>query len=162
MAKKIPQLALLIAPYLYFWYCGNVGLSTSALYAYLALVVLVLLPNMVYAFVTPRLGFNGRQLLFWAMVLKLCHIPIYAVVFAMVMLLHIFILPLLPLLFVFDYLLLLSTTMYGVSGILTCRRAGQLSQGAAICLAIGMFVFCADVISAICCYILTANKKSTV
>ena len=160
--KKILPLALLISPYLYLGYCARTGLDISTLYAYLVLVALVLVPNMIYAFVAPKLGFKSSQLLFWALVLKLCHIPIYVVIFSVAVLLHIFILPLLPLLVVFDYLLLLSTTMYGISGILVSRQTGQLSSGMAVWLAIGMFIFCIDIISTLCCYIILTNKKSTV
>ena len=46
-----------------------------------------LLFNMVYAFLLPKLGFNGTQILRWNLLLKLCQIPLISLIllFALVM-----------------------------------------------------------------------------
>ena len=150
--KKIPMILLLLAPYIFLGICLSQGLVSTIPVLWFVLFVCILFPNMVYAFLLPKLKYEGKQLLFWNMLLKLCNIPIYFVVFIMVLLLHIFILPLIPLLFLFDYSLLLPSTMYGVSGILNCYRNGKLSKKEAAAHIFAQFMFCFDVFSAIYCY----------
>ena len=60
--KRIPMLLLLIAPY---GFLGSCLLQTTedtggSLLPVFALFGVVLLCNMVYAFLLPRLGFDGR------------------------------------------------------------------------------------------------------
>ena len=35
---------------------------------------------MVYAFLMPKLKFNEKQLLFWNLLIKLCHIPLVVII----------------------------------------------------------------------------------
>ena len=68
------MLLLLIAPY---GFLGSCLLQTTedtggSLLPVFALFGVVLLCNMVYAFLLPRLGFDGRRILFWNLLLKLC------------------------------------------------------------------------------------------
>lgn len=151
--KKIPIILLLIAPYIFIGACFAEGLGPAAGVIGLVLWLFVLLPNMVYAFILPKLKFRGEQLLFWNMLLKLCNIPIYLMVFLVVLLLHVLILPLIPILVLFDYLLLLPSTMYGISGIVRCCKEGRLSSKAAVVNIVLQFMFCFDVFSAVYCYI---------
>ena len=67
MAKRIPTLLLMIAPYAYVAIIANLGFSIEMMILWPVLFALILLPNMLYAFVLPRLGFGGRRLLFWCM-----------------------------------------------------------------------------------------------
>ena len=153
MAKRIPTLLLLIAPYAYVAIIANLGFSIEMMILWPVLFALILLPNMLYAFVLPRLGFGGRRLLFWCMVLKLCNIPVYLGVFLIGMMTAPFAGMVLPLLFLFDVSLLLPSSMYGLSGILRARREGCLSVRAAAVCAVLMFLFCLDVFSAVFCYL---------
>ena len=67
------MILLLIAPYAIVFLCDQTGLDFSiGLWIYGALLAF----NMVYAFLLPRLGFNGRQILFWNLLLKLWNIPL--------------------------------------------------------------------------------------
>ena len=96
---------LLIAPYVFL---GSCLLQTTedtggSLLVVLALFGAVLLCNMVYAFLLPRLGFDGRRILFWNLLLKLCNIPVYLFVFAVALVTNVLIIPMLPFLFLFDY-----------------------------------------------------------
>ena len=119
----------------------------------LAHSVVICLPNMVYAFFLPRLGTTPRQLLFWNMVLKLCNIPVFVGVFLVALLLNIMVIPLLPFLMLFDYSLLLPSTMYGISGIWQNYRKGKFSLVETAVNIILHFFFCADVFSSIYCYV---------
>lgn len=154
--KKIPMLLLLAAPYAML---GGAALAFAGRRTWFALLswalafLLVFLPNMVYAFVLPRKGYAQRQLLFWNMLLKLCNIPFYVLVFLMGMMMSVFVIPLLPILVLVDYTVLLPSTMYGVSGLLQARRARGISKKALLFHGIMQFMFCLDVCSAVWLYV---------
>ena len=57
-----------------------------------------------------------------------------------------------PFLVLFDYSLLLPSSMYGVSGILACSAKGKLSRKEMTVLLIMQLMFCLDVVSAVYCY----------
>ncbi len=115
--KKIPMILLLLAPYIFLGICLSQGLVSTIPVLWFVLFVCILFPNMVYAFLLPKLKYEGKQLLF-----------------------------------LFDYSLLLPSTMYGVSGILNCYRNGKLSKKEAAVHIFAQFMFCFDVFSAIYCY----------
>ena len=155
--KRIPMLLLLIAPY---GFLGSCLLQTTedtggSLLPVLALFGVVLLCNMVYAFLLPRLGFDGRRILFWNLLLKLCNIPVYLFVFAVALVTNVLII---PMLFLFDYALLLASTMYGISGLLCCCREGKVSRKTLAIHCVAQCLFCVDVFSAVYCYIKTRNR----
>lgn len=125
--KKIPTILLLLVPYVFIAAFLNFGLTKYVFLLWPILWVVICLPNMVYAFFLPRLGTTPRQLLFWNMVLKLCNIPVFVGVFLVALLLNIMVIPLLPFLMLFDYSLLLPSTMYGISGIWQNYRKGKFS-----------------------------------
>ena len=87
------------------------------------------------------------------MVLKLCNIPVFVGVFLVALLLNIMVIPLLPFLMLFDYSLLLPSTMYGISGIWQNYRKGKFSLVETAVNIILHFFFCADVFSSIYCYV---------
>lgn len=158
--KKIPMLFLLITPYIFVGICASQGLVRIVPAVWLVFFLIVLLPNMIYAFILPRLQYEGRQLLFWNMLLKLFNVPIYIGVFLIALLLNIFIIPLIPLLFLFDYSLLLPSTMYGISGIWQCYRKKQFSAVETVINFVLQFLFCFDVCSSIYCYIRARRTKN--
>ena len=151
--KKIPTILLMLAPYAFIAVFLNFGLTKYVLLLWPILWLVICLPNMVYAFLLPRLGSTPRQLLFWNMVLKLCNIPVFVGVFLVALLLNIMVIPLLPFLVLFDYSLLLPSSMYGISGIWQNYRKGKFSLAETAVNIILLFFFCADVISAIYCYV---------
>lgn len=150
--KKIPMVIMMAAPYIFIGTCIGKGLGSEAFTMWKVLCVLVYLPNMVYAFILPKLHYGGKQLLFWSMILKLFNIPVYVLVILIVLLLHILILPLAPFLVLFDYTLLLPSSMYGISGIMASCAKGRMSKKAAVIHIIMQFMFCLDVLSAVYCY----------
>lgn len=159
--KRIPILLLLVLPYGYLGVCSFEGLTAFALTLWPILWLCIVLPNLIYAWVLPRLGASPRMLLFWTMLLKLCHIPVYALVFFLVMLLNIMLIPLIPLLFLFDVSLLVGSSMYGASGLYQAHRAGFLSTAETVLLILLQFLFCLDVFSAIYAYVRVRRQSSS-
>lgn len=163
MLKKMPMIFMLAMPYVVLAVLDiEDPTSFKSLFgASLVLFVVMSLINVAYAFILPKLGYGGKQLLFWDMVLKLCNIPVFAIIFFVCMLLNVLILPLIPVFVLFDFLLLLSSTMYGVNGLIRCLKEGKLSKKAFVINVIAHFVFCLDVISAVYCYVKLRDKKET-
>lgn len=159
--KKIPMILMLVVPYVVcVVFSAEDTTSFNSLFGIsLVLFVAVSLINMVYAFMLPRLGYKGKQLLFWNMVLKLCNIPIFLVIFFICMLFHFLILPVIPAFILYDCLLLLSSTMYGVSGLVYCFNEGKLTRKFLIINVILQFIFCWDVFSAVYCYVKLKDKE---
>lgn len=158
--KKIPMILLVIAPYtLVAFMFYSVSYNTN-IRAALIVYIAILLLNMGYAFLLPWMEFGGKEILFWNMLLKLCHIPVYLGVMFFVLLTHALSLPLVPILVVFDYSLLLSSTMYGISGMLRCYKEKRLNSVTLVANMIAQFVFCLDVISAIYCFIKTRKSEA--
>lgn len=157
--KKVPMILLLIAPYAILFLCDQTGLDFSiGLWTYGALLAF----NMVYAFLMPRLGFRVKQILFWNLLLKLCHIPLILLilVFTLVMMLtggegirdEASSMVLIALLLC--YLIQISSAMFGISGFRWCRKYGTLSKAGVIASSIAQFNPCVDVIGSILCYIM--------
>ena len=149
--KKFPMIALLLAPYALGALIAAAANGSADLRIGAAAYLLVLVLNMGYAFVLPRKGADGERLLFWCMLLKLCHVPVYLAVFAAVLLTNVLGIALIPILFAFDYLLLLSSSAYGISGLLALYRSKKLSLRALIVNVAAQLVFCADVFGAVYC-----------
>lgn len=146
--KKLPLLALLVMPYLVLALAMEQGLSAACLELSAGIFAGVVLVNFVWALLAGRLGFSARQLAFWALLLKVCHIPFYLLVFAVGVLLNVMIIPLLPFMAFMDYLLLLSTSLYGIRALWAGRRQGSFSLSAAgICTALQL-LFCLDLVGA--------------
>ena len=149
--KRVPMVLMLIAPYflLGMYMAGNTECLPVALLAF----GIVMVCGAVYAFFLPRMGFSGRQILFWSMLLKICNIPVFLLVFAVGLLLFVVIIPLIPLLVLFDCFLLLATSMYAITGIIQCGREKGLSKKEVVINIVLQFFFCLDVFSAVYCYI---------
>ena len=146
------MILLVIAPYtLVAFMFYSVSYNTNIRAALIVYIAILLLPWM---------GFGGKEILFWNMLLKLCHIPVYLGVMFFVLLTHALSLPLVPILVVFDYSLLLSSTMYGISGMLRCYKEKRLNSVTLVANMIAQFVFCLDVISAIYCFIKTRKSEA--
>ena len=75
--KKLPRVVLAAVPYLYLAGVAAVGLNGTAFSVWLVIFLLLEVPNVAYAFLWPRWGGTVEGLLFWNMVIKLCHIPFF-------------------------------------------------------------------------------------
>ena len=134
--KKVPMIILLLAPYVFLLICTGIcmaekGFTADAIemigWTFLGMFLLILFPNMIYAFILKRFGYGHRKLFFWNM--------------------------LIPFLVIFDYLLLLPSTMYGVSGLRSLSKTGKASKAGIMINGICQFLFVFDVISAAYLYI---------
>ncbi len=161
MKKHILPLLLLLMPFAYFavsiYIAQNQTGGTGSLLPFLLIWIFLFLVFFVsgVAFVSIKVIRKEKSgfFLLWNMVLKLCHIPIYILIFLFAM---IFVVSsggigivLVPIFMVFDYMLLIVTSIYGIGGIVQAKREGFLSTGAAAALGILSFFFCADVICSI-------------
>lgn len=138
--KKVPMIILLLAPYVFLLICIGIcmaekGFTADAIemigWTFLGMFLLILFPNMIYAFILKRFGYGHRKLFFWNM--------------------------LIPFLVIFDYLLLLPSTMYGVSGLRSLSKTGKASKAGIMINGICQFLFVFDVISAAYLYIRFRN-----
>ena len=84
--KKLLPIFLVAFSYLFlfliFFFCYLIlGLISDDNYLlllvilFLGLITLIFIPNMIYAWLLPKLGYNEEKILFLNMVLKLCFIP---------------------------------------------------------------------------------------
>ena len=138
--KKVPMIILLLAPYVFLLICIGIcmaekGFTADAIemigWTFLGMFLLILFPNMIYAFILKRFGYGHRKLFFWNM--------------------------LIPFLVIFDYLLLLPSTMYGVSGLRSLSKTGKASKAGIMINGICQFLLVFDVISAAYLYIKFRN-----
>ena len=152
--KKLPMILLLTAPYvLLLGFFGSVSAdSDGPALAGLSFFLVCLLCGMVYAFAMPRLGFTARQILFWNMVLKLGFIPFYVFILLIVLVTNVMLIPALPFILFVEYLLLLSSGMYGISGLKCAYTNGRVSKIFLVVNIAAHLCFCMDVVSAVFCY----------
>ena len=164
--KIVPMIALLIMPYTTLIICYQANLDiTVGLYVYGAL----LLFNMVYAFLLPRLGFSGKQLLFWNLLLKLCHIPLILLILVVTLVMMMVggegirdeVASMVLIAWLSCCLIQLSSAMFGISGLRWCRKYGTLSGAGMIAGSIAQFIPCVDVIGSILCYMMLRKEGQT-
>lgn len=162
MRKRIPMLLMLVLPYGYiFIEARSEGMWRWAGWTCLALTVAAFVFNMAYAFVLAARGESSTALLLWDMILKLCTIPIYALIFLVGLALSIHgIIVLLPFFVGFDYLMLLASSMYGLNGLLLARREKKITTRAAVVNGILHFIFCLDVVSAVVSFCMVKRQDN--
>ncbi len=149
--KNIPMILLLLTPYV-IMFTGSWLAVIPYMCGFISFAV-ILLFNMVYAFFLPRLGYGGKDILFWSLLLKLCNIPAFLAMFGIGMFMVLLKVEDAGLaMFVLSYLLLLSSTMFGMSGLIRCYKEGAMPCKTFIVQIFLHFIFVADVISAVYCY----------
>ncbi len=160
--KRIPMILLLIAPGATLAICYFVNLDlTPGFFVCGAILVF----NMVYAFLLPKLGFKVKQILFWNLLLKLSQIPLillillFTLVMAMVGGEGIGFVVMAALLAC--WLLQLSSSMFGISGLLWCHKYGTVSKVGVVAGTVAQLIPCVDVIGSILCYILFRKEDQT-
>lgn len=161
--KKLPMILLLFAPYVILFVCSVTYVDFSiGLYIYGSLLIF----NMIYAFLLPRIGFNGKRILLWNLVLKLCHIPLIVLILLVVLMTsmiggegirdEVFSIAMIALLAC--YILQLSSAVFGFSGLLRCHKQGTLSKLTVAAGMLAQLIPCVDVIGSIICYLMVRNK----
>ena len=161
--KKIPMILLLMAPGATLAICYLADLDlTPGLFVCGAILIL----NMVYAFLLPRHGFKVKQILFWNLLLKLSQVPLISLIllFTLVMAMvggegigAVAIAALLA-----CWLLMLSSSVFGISGLLWCHKYGTLSKAGMIASMIAQLIPCVDVIGSILCYIMFRKEGPSI
>ena len=154
--KKIPMVLLMLSPYLllpvsmlFGFILGESGYCAGYLFFFIIAIL-----NMIYPFFLPKLNYSGNKILFWSMIVKIINIPVFVTVFIFSFALSLHLIGISIILgFVFDCVLLLPSSMYGVSGIIQCYKSGLFSKKTAVINIIMQILFCFDVFSAIYCYI---------
>lgn len=123
---------------------------TPLLFMGIAFFVLFVL-NLIVPFLFGKSGTEARKLLFTALTAKVLLIPLYAFIFycgiALAIVPGLFVL--IPILTALDYLLLLATSMYGISGMVFAHRRGEISTA---CMGVNIalhLMFCLDVFSSV-------------
>jgi hypothetical protein len=112
---------------------------------------------------------SPRRLAFWDMLLKLCMVPFYLLVFVAGLAMSIgmavvpgfiFAAPVMAgLLAAIDYALLLFTSSYGFAAAVRARRRGLITDSAAVALSILHALFVADVVAAIVLYAMVRKAE---
>lgn len=162
--KKLPMLLQVIVPYVIL-ICGSAAMDITVGIAYFYGVILIF--NMVYAFLLPKLGFDGRRILFRNLLLKLCNIPVVLciMVFALVMTLVggknlgndaaiMF-----KIVFCVCYVLQVSTSIFGLSGLLWYRKQGLLSVKSVISRTLVQLIPLIGIWGSVYCYFSLRQKK---
>ena len=168
MISRIIPILLMFWPYA-FILCGFVSEEASssfmAIYAILTLVIYA--ANIINAFI-----YKGKHQIFeltlFNMLIKLIHIPFYLIVFLLgVLSLFLAVVPALVLvtpimifvLFVIDILLMLTSSMYGISALIKAFKAGLITGKFMIIHMIMHCFFVTDIISSVIVFF--TLKKST-
>ena len=171
MKKHIPPFLLAACPYFFYllaWLQAALSMGLAEKYPSagelaatifsvqsLAAVPVLFITNVVYALRCKSL--TAAELARWDFLIKLCHIPVYVVLFlfALLMLLAIaapavlmMALVLVPIIFIFDLTLLLTSSCYGFRALRIAKQEGLVDKKWARRHTIAHCIFVADVVSA--------------
>ena len=158
------MILLLIAPYAIYFLCDHVNMDFSiGLYIYGAILIL----NMVYAFLLPKLQFNGKQLLFWNLLIKLCHIPLVVIILLAVMITSLIggeamrdaVSSVVLIAFVSCYMLQLSSAMFGISGFLWLRKNNKMTSKDVAFFTAAQLIPIIDIAAAVVCYFMFRKQR---
>lgn len=162
--KKLPMILLAIAPYVLIpvLYVTNGGLTIGVL-----IYGILLLCGAVYAFLLPKLGFQGKQLLFWNMLFKLSTLPfvLFVMLFVLIMALiggaaqRVDVLPMLGVGFLVCYLPQVTMASYGLSGFIWYCKRGLMPVPGVFFGTLAQLIPVAGLPCSIICYSLLRNKK---
>ncbi len=171
MKNKILPIILMIWPYAYFLYmlfpAGTV-IYNNFTAIYIASTVLVYGANVWNALRCCDRE-NAKDYVFWNMIIKLFHIPFYIGVFALgVIFLLAMVVPALTLispfiimiLAIIDYMLLLTSSTYGIRTIILFAKSNEVSKLTAALYVILHLFFVLDVLAAIMLYRKTRKIQS--
>ena len=166
--KRVAPIMLCIWPYFFcaLLFFGSKNDGSLYLMGNLLFAVVMFICNIINVIFLLKGEYEAKKLAFWNMLIKLIHIPYYIIIFVIGIVLamcsfvffpfSIFMGPLMIIsLIVSDYILMITSSMYGFSAIHRMRKAGQIKIGDAVLLDIMHCIFCFDVIVAIMTFGLT-------
>jgi len=155
--KKLPMILLLIAPYAIYFLCDSANMDFSI---GLCIYGIILVLNMVYAFFMPKLEFNGKQILCWNLLIKLCNIPLVVIILLVVLMTSLIggeamrdaVPSIILIAFAGCYMLQLSSAMFGISGFLWLHKNDKITQKDVVLCTVAQMIPIADVLGAVMCY----------
>lgn len=156
--KKIPMLLQLIVPHVIL-ICGFAAMDITVGITYFYGLILIF--NMAYAFLLPKLGFDGRGILFWNLLLKLCNIPVVLCIMLFALMMTLIggknlgndVAIMFKIVFCVCYVLQLSTSVFGLSGLLWYRKQGLLSVKSVISRTLVQLIPLIGIWGSVYCYI---------
>lgn len=161
--RALPMILLCFLPYLFLYGATRTEgkfLFPAMVWWYVSIAASVFC--MVYAFLLPKFfGAFARQLLFWDMFVKICHVPLFVTIFVLYAMTIMISFYFLPLAWFIEYFIVLSSSSLGISGLIRARRDGLVS-GTFLGVNIFLhFLFCLDVVSAIWSYVHVRRTEKT-
>lgn len=169
MKGRILPILLLILPFLYlFVFSLIISDENNAdnkvvflLVIWVILFVAFLISNIIFVALSVFKGIDSEFFLFWNMLLKLFHIPIYLLIFFIGILFVSLpgVVIFTPFLFAFDYMLLILTSIYGIGGLVQARREKKITTAVTLVFSVLHFVFCADVVCAAIAFCRVKSKS---
>ena len=162
--KKLPMLLQLIVPYVIL-ICGFAAMDITVGITYFYGLILIF--NMAYAFLLPKLGFDGRGILFWNLLLKLCNIPVVLCIMLFALLMTLIggknlgsdVAIMFKIVFCVCYVLQLSTSVFGLSGLLWYRKQGLLSVKSVISRTLVQMIPLIGIWGSVYCYFSLRQKN---
>lgn len=150
--KSIPMFLLMAAPYLIIYVVSPDNSTLPLGDVWVLLLFAVVFFNMFYPFILRKMGYTAKQLLFWDMLIKISHIPMFVVIFLGILLTVMLSFMMIPFVALFEYIIVLASSMYGVSGLGKARSEGTAVGTYRIVMLVFHFLFCLDVVAAIWSY----------
>lgn len=154
--KRIPMILMIIAPYAYLfvliivtYVIGTPRIDMIFLVSLIAVGIL----NLIYPFFLAK-NASVRELLFWDMLIKLFNIPLYlvAILFLVWTAMGDNLVKFVIVTLIFDYFLVLSSSMYGLCGVLKARREGKIENSTAVLSIIAHLIIFIDALNAVIIY----------
>lgn len=150
--KSIPMFLLMAAPYLIIYVASLEKTKLLSGDVWILLLFAVIFFNMFYPFLLRKMGYTAKQLLFWDMLIKIFHIPMFVVIFLGILMTIMLSFMVIPLAVLFDYIVVLTSSMYGVSGLGKAKGEGAAAGTYRIMMLVFHFIFCLDVVAAVWSY----------
>jgi fatty acid desaturase len=157
--NKIFKSSVLLAPYLYLVFCVLIftywdftWIGVPILIGYLLILVAVFIPNIIYTSVLSRRSdVSAEELLDFAAHAKRMHISFYVIIFLLgvVCAMTVFGIAFIPVLFVMDYVLMMTTTAYSNCGIRKAVSDGKLSKKDGLVCKVMNFIFVLDLVGTV-------------
>ena len=159
--RKISAVMIALAPYLLAAsaYLAIENDRFACVGAGLAVYFCLLITGVILTILSRKSGTNTQSLLRTGAILKLIHIPFYAVVFLASLITFPFVILILPVILVIEYTLLLSSSLPGILALLLRRKENR--KPSLIVHFVFHFVFCLDVVSAIILLFTIREDKCT-
>ena len=142
-----PYLCLAVMAGMFLWQ----GMLEGVLWSLAALVIVVTVPNVVYSMILSQHKELEWELLVWARRIKLFHVPLYLLAFALCIAMAVTVVGLLlvPVVLVALYAPLLPASMYALTGLHMAEESGTLERGEHRLHAVELFVPGLDMIAAV-------------